>query len=115
MNEFAIANRQIGTEHPPFIIAEVGINHNGSIDTALEMIGVAKRAGAGAVKFQTFKASEFVGDSTQQFTYRSQGQQVTESMLAMFKRYELPVGAWARLRSECDRQQIIFMSTPQNR
>lgn len=115
MSEFAIANRKIGTEHPPFIIAEVGINHNGSIDTALEMIGVARRAGADAVKFQTFKASEFVSDSTQQFTYRSQGRQVTESMLAMFTRYELPVGAWARIRTECDRQQIIFMSTPQNR
>ncbi len=115
MNEFAIANRQIGTEHPPFIIAEVGINHNGSIDAALEMIGVARRAGADAVKFQTFKATEFVSDATQQFTYRSQGRQVTESMLAMFERYELPAGAWARIRGECDRQQIIFMSTPQNR
>jgi N,N'-diacetyllegionaminate synthase len=115
MNELIIAGRAIGGGQRAFIIAEVGINHNGSIDTAMQMIAVAKRAGADAVKFQTFKAGEFVGDSAQQFTYQSQGRQVTESMLAMFKRYELPVEAWGRIKSECDRQQIIFMSTPQNR
>jgi N,N'-diacetyllegionaminate synthase len=115
MNHFAIAGRSIGVDHPAFIIAEVGINHNGSVATAMEMIGVAKRAGADAVKFQTFKANEFVGDKSQQFTYRSQGRDVTESMLAMFERYELPTDAWGRIKAECDRQQIIFMSTPQNR
>jgi N,N'-diacetyllegionaminate synthase len=115
MKDLAIANRRVGADHPSFIIAEVGINHNGSIDTALKMIEIAKRAGADAVKFQTFRASEFVGDPNQQFTYRSQGRQVTESMLAMFTRYELPGAAWARIKAECDRQNIIFMSTPQNR
>jgi N,N'-diacetyllegionaminate synthase len=115
MRDFCIAGRRIGDGHPAFIIAEVGINHNGSIDAALEMIGIAKRAGADAVKYQTFKASEFVGDKTQQFTYRSQGRQITESMLTMFERHQLPVDAWARIKAECDRQQIIFMSTPQNR
>jgi N,N'-diacetyllegionaminate synthase len=115
MNHFAIAGRDISDEHPAFIIAEVGINHNGSVDTALEMIGVAKRAGSDAVKFQTFKASEFVGDQTQQFSYQSQGKQVTESMLAMFERFELPDAAWPRIKAECDRQRIVFMSTPQNR
>jgi N,N'-diacetyllegionaminate synthase len=115
MNQFAIAGRNIGDEHPAFIIAEVGINHGGSVHTALEMIGVAKQAGADAVKFQTFKASEFVGDRTQQFSYQSQGKPVTESMLAMFERFELPTDAWARIKAECDRQQIVFMSTPQNR
>jgi N,N'-diacetyllegionaminate synthase len=115
MNDFAIAGRRIGEGNPAFIVAEAGINHNGSIDSAMAMIGVAKQAGADAVKFQTFKAREFVGDKAQQFTYRSQGRQVTESMLVMFERYELPDEAWARIKAECDRQQMIFMSTPQNR
>ena len=115
MNHFSIAGKSIGDGQPAFIIAEVGINHNGSIDMALKMIGVAKKAGADAVKFQTFKAAEFVGDKSQQFTYRSQGREVTESMQAMFERCELPIDAWPRIKTECDRQQIIFMSTPQNR
>jgi len=88
MKHFSIAGQDIGDGLPAFIIAEVGINHNGSIDLAMKMIGVAKKAGADAVKFQTFKATEFVGDKSQQFTYRSQGRQVTESMQAMFQRYE---------------------------
>jgi len=99
----------------PFVVAEVGINHNGELDRALEMIHVAKNAGCDAVKFQTFKASEFVSDPAQMFTYRSQGNEVTESMLAMFKRYELPLSAWAVIKAECDSVGIQFMSTPQNR
>lgn len=113
--EILIGDRPIGPGHPPFVIAEVGINHNGKIGLAVEMIRVAKAAGADAVKFQTFKASEFVGDPHQQFTYQSQGAQVTESMLAMFERYELPREAWHQLKLECVRHSMVFMSTPQNR
>jgi sialic acid synthase SpsE len=115
MPEVVINGRPIGPAHAPFIIAEAGINHNGEPDKALEMVRVAKRAGADAVKFQTFKADEFIGDPTQTYTYRSQGNEVTESMLAMFRRHELPRDAWFAIKAECDRQDIIFMSTPQNR
>lgn len=115
MTEFSIAGRAIGADHPAFVIAEVGINHNGELAKAMEMIRVAKRAGADAVKFQTFEADKFVGDPAQPVTYRSQGKDVTESMLDMFRRYELPKSAWREIASECGRQRIIFMSTPQNR
>lgn len=99
----------------PFIVAEVGINHNGSLETALEMIEAAKRAGVDAVKFQTFRASELVANRDQLFTYRSRGREVTESMLAMFERYELPAQAWATIKQACERAGLIFFSTPQNR
>ena len=79
------------------------------------MIAVAREAGADAIKFQTFKAAEFVGDPAQTYSYRSQGRDVTESMLDMFRRYELPREAWFAIKAECDRQNIIFLSTPQNR
>jgi N,N'-diacetyllegionaminate synthase len=115
MKEILINGCAIGPGHPPFVIAEVGINHNGELSKALEMIAVAKAAGADAVKFQTFKAEEFVGDPAQMFTYRSRGQEVTESMLAMFRRYELPREAWPVISAECQRQCITFLSTPQNR
>lgn len=110
-----LGGRLVGPDCPPFVVAEVGINHNGELDRALEMIRVAAAAGCDAVKFQTFKAAEFVNDSSQMFTYRSQGREVTESMLAMFRRYELPETAWPVIKAECERSGILFFSTPQNR
>lgn len=115
MSQIAIGDRQVGSGHKPFIIAEAGINHNGEIAKALDMVRVAKQAGADAIKFQTFKAIEFVGDPAQTFTYRSQGKVVTESMLTMFRRYELPEDVWYAIKGECDKQNILFLSTPQNR
>jgi sialic acid synthase SpsE len=110
-----IGDRPVGVGHSPFVVAEVGINHNGDLGRALEMIHIAKQAGCDAVKFQTFKATEFINDPAQMFTYRSQGREVTESMLAMFQRYELPNSAWSVIKAECAMAGIRFFSTPQNR
>ena len=99
----------------PFIVAEAGINHNGELKKAYEMIEVAKIAGANAIKFQTFKAEEFCGDKDQQYTYRSQGKENTESMLEMFKRYEFSRTEWFQIKKRCDDKEILFLSTPQNR
>jgi len=110
-----INDKEITRESSPFIIAEVGINHNGEIEKAFRMIEIAKEAGADCVKFQTFKAAEFVGDPNQMFTYKSKGEEVTESMLEMFKRYEFSDDVWKSIKKKCDDVGIIFMSTPQNR
>ncbi len=115
MSQLKIANRLVGEGCPPFIVAEAGINHNGEIEKAYAMIKVAKDAGADAVKFQTFKAEEFVGDPTQTYTYKSQGKEVTESMLEMFKRYEFSREEWFLIKRKCDEEEIMFLSTPQNR
>lgn len=112
---FQIAGRSIGPNDPPYCIAEVGINHNGDLAIAKQMIEAAKAAGADAVKFQTFKAEEFCGDPNQTFTYQSQGKTLTESMLAMFKRYELPPESWGEIKIHCEAVGINFFSTPQNR
>ena len=61
-NFFKIKNKILKNFGKPFITAEVGINHNGSIKKALKMIDVAKQSGCDAVKFQTFKADEIVQD-----------------------------------------------------
>jgi len=115
MPTIQIDDRTIGPSHAPFVVAEAGINHNGDLTKALEMVRIAKEAGADAVKFQTFKADEFVGDPTQTYTYRSQGQEITEPMLDMFRRNELPRQAWFEIKKECQRLNIGFLSTPQNR
>ena len=99
----------------PFIVAEAGINHNGELVKAFEMIDVAKQSGVDAVKFQTFKAEEFCGDKKQTFTYRSQGKKITESMFEMFKRYEFSRDEWFKIKQKCDDENILFLSTPQNR
>jgi pseudaminic acid synthase len=63
MTEIHIAGRPIGSGHPPYVIAELSANHNGSLDTALQLIGVAKGAGADAVKIQTYRADTITLDS----------------------------------------------------
>lgn len=102
------------SESKPFIIAEVGVNHNGSIARAKKMILEAKKAGADAVKFQTFKADELCTDNKQLFTYFSKGKKVTEPMMKMFKRLEFPDNVWEQLSDFCKQNKIIFFSSPQN-
>ncbi len=98
-----------------FIIAEAGINHNGDIALARQMIDTARHCGADCIKFQTFKAEEFVSDPKQTYTYRSQGQQVTESMLKMFLRYQFAPDQWQEIIDYCRQVGITFCSTAQNR
>ena len=93
-----INNHVIERNSPPFIVAEAGINHNGDLEKALAMIGVAKKAGANAVKFQTFKAEELIADSNLTYTYKSQGKEVTESMLKLFKRHEFSRNEWFQIK-----------------
>jgi N,N'-diacetyllegionaminate synthase len=114
MNTVIIGTKKISEGHPPFIIAEAGINHNGDLETAFKMIDAALAAGVDAVKFQTFKAEEFCGDPSQMFTYKSQGKNITEPMLDMFKRMEFTDQQWHKIKKYCDHVGIMFLSTPQN-
>lgn len=104
----------MGGGAPPFIIAEAGINHNGDLRVAKEMIHAAKHAGADAIKFQTFKAEEFCLDPTQLFTYKSQKKIITEPMVEMFKRHEFSHNEWRELSEFSKSEDILFLSTPQN-
>jgi sialic acid synthase SpsE len=110
INNFLLANYG-----KPFIVAEAGINHNGELRKAFEMIMIAKESGVDAVKFQTYKTEEICGDKMQMFTYHSQGKEVTESMFELFKRYEFTRDEWIKIKQKCDSEDILFLSTPQNR
>ena len=109
-----IGSHEIGLARS-FVIAEAGINHNGSLEQALAMIDAAKVAGADAVKFQTFRAEEFVTDRKAVYTYHSQGRDITEPMIDLFKRHEFPASGWRAIKKKCDDTGIVFLSTPQNR
>lgn len=109
-----IGKRKIGENFPCFIIAEAGINHNGDLNIAKKMIDVAVESGVDAIKFQTFKAKEFVNNEKEIYEYESQGKKVKESMLKMFKRYEFNENDWRAISQYCKKRGIIFFSTPQN-
>ncbi len=109
---FSIGGKLVGESHAPYIIAEAGINHNGNVEIARDMISAAAAAGVDAVKFQTFKTEEFLTDKTVPYTYFSQGEEVTESMFDMFKRTELTEDQWRELKTYCDECGVDFLSTP---
>jgi N,N'-diacetyllegionaminate synthase len=115
MNKIKLTDqRSVGEGEPCLIIAEIGINHNGDVSIAKKMIDVAKESGADVVKFQTFKAKEFVSNPEATYTYKSQGKSVTESMLKMFERYEFNESQWKELFTYCQKKGILWASTPQN-
>ncbi len=95
-----------------FIVAEAGVNHNGSVDLALKMIDHAAAAGADAVKFQTFKAERLVSKNAPKAEYQKMTTGHNESQLEMIKRLELDYDAHKKLADRCLRKQIVFMSAP---
>jgi len=95
-----------------FIIAEAGVNHNGSIDLAKKMIDTAVDSGADAVKFQTFKAKNLVVESAQKAEYQKQNTNILESQFDMIKRLELDMDAHEELIAYCQQKDIMFLSTP---
>ena len=94
-----------------FVIAEAGVNHNGALDRALALIDTAADAGADAVKFQTFKASEIVapGTATAAYQQRNTGE---GDQFDMLRRLELSLADWQALAAHCNGRGIEFMSTP---
>lgn len=95
-----------------YIIAEAGVNHNGSLEMAKELVKVAKEAGADAVKFQTFKAENLVTKQAQQAAYQIENLGEASSQFAMLKKLELTYDEFVELQSFCQKEQIEFLSTP---
>ncbi len=95
-----------------FIIAEAGVNHNGSIELACELIDVASESGADAVKFQTFKAENLVSKNAEKAEYQKQTTDASESQFDMIKRLELDIDAHKKLIDYCQEKDIMFLSTP---
>ncbi|MBN3881466.1 MAG: N-acetylneuraminate synthase family protein [Nostoc sp.] len=112
MNPIRIGERLIGGGQPCFLVAEIGINHNGDIELAKKTIDAAVDAGADAVKFQNYRTEDFISDKSLTYEYISQGKTVIETQYEMFKRYELTMESLGELKAYCDRRLISFHSTP---
>lgn len=94
-----------------FVIAEAGVNHNGSVQRARELIDIAAEAGADAVKFQTFSAKELVTAAAPKAAYQVRNTGEDGAQRAMLEALELGEGAHRELKAHCDKAGIEFMSS----
>lgn len=108
MDTFDIGNRPVGPDEPTFIIAEAGSNHNGELETAKELIDVAADAGADAVKFQTFRASETYVEESGAVEYLDDGRSIYDIIESM----EMPYEWIPELHEYCTERDVLFLSTP---
>lgn len=95
-----------------FVIAEAGVNHNGSMKLAKDLIKKAVEAKADCVKFQTFKTSELVSKGAPKAKYQNSTTDPNESQAEMLRKLELKEEDFVELKRECDKNNIMFMSTP---
>ena len=112
--KISIDNRLVGNDHPVYFIADIAANHDGDLNRALELIGLAAEAGADAAKFQHFKADSIVSD----FGFRSLGGQHShqakwkKSVFEVYKDASVDLGWTPALRAECERAGIAFFTSP---
>lgn len=95
-----------------FIIAEAGVNHNGSFELAKKLVDKAVWAGADCIKFQTFNSKNLVSKNAQKAEYQKKTTDSSESQLDMLKKLELSKEEFVELRDYCNQKEIMFLSTP---
>lgn len=110
MAGFKFANREIGPEFPPLVIAEVGINHEGEYKKAIELVDAAAAAGAELVKFQCH-----ITEKEMVATDMTPGEISTEKLWDIIKRCELTEDEERRVQAHCAKKGVIYLSTPFSR
>jgi len=114
MQSIRIGRHLIGEEQPCFIIAEAGVNHNGDIDTAKNLVSAARDCGASCVKFQTFKAEQLLISNAPKAEYQLKVTDPGETQFEMLKKLELKEDDYEKLISHCEKEGILFLATPYN-
>ena len=94
------------------IIAEAGLNHNGSLKRAIKMIKIAKKCGADLIKFQTAIPSLVVIQNAKKAIYQKRNIKDNETQLKMIKQLHLPLNDYKILKKECENNAIGFLSSP---
>lgn len=106
-----IADVFLGKADRPYVIAEIGVNHNGDMALARQTIDAAVEAGADCVKFQAFDADEFMGDKDVEYEYETAEGVVRESMYSMFKRLELSAEGHAELMNYAAEKGVEYLAS----
>ena len=114
MNDFNIGGVCLNSASPVFIIAEAGVNHNGNLEMAKNLVTEAKKAGADCIKFQTFKAERVVSNDAPKANYQNLTTDPKETQLEMLKKCELKYEYHPILKKMCEDLGILFLSTPYN-
>tara|TARA_R110002049_G_scaffold51245_4_gene145072 strand:- start:11537 stop:12592 length:1056 start_codon:yes stop_codon:yes gene_type:complete len=114
MKSIKINNTTISSTNPCYIIAEAGVNHNGSLDLAIDLVRKAKEIGANCVKFQTFKAESVITKKAPKAKYQLEVTDPGESQFEMLKKLELSYDDYFSIIEECKKRNITFLSTPYN-
>ena len=94
------------------IIAEAGVNHNGSLRTALRLVKEAKKSNADYVKFQIFKAENVVTKKASKSNYQKKHPKDKETQYQMIKKFELPYDNFRIIKKECSKHKIKFLCSP---
>ena len=110
MQEIVIENRHVGPDCPPFVIAEVGINHEGNFDKAIQMVDAAVAAGADCVKFQCH-----ITEDEMIPTDMTPGEISKEKLWDIIKRCELTADEERAVQAHCRKKNILYLSTPFSR
>ena len=105
-----IRDRELGGDKPVYIIAEAGVNHNGSIELAKKLVDVASELGADAVNFQTFRADLIVTEDSEKAEYQKKDSDVTH--FNMLRNLELSDENFKELKDYCNTKRVEFLSTP---
>ena len=110
-NFITLGSRTVGSRSKPYVIAEIGVNHEGSMDQAKRLIDQAKQGGADAAKFQSYKAGTLA--SKQSPSYWDTTKEPTRSQYALFQKYDsFGPDEYRALAEHCRQTGIEFLSTP---
>ena len=111
-NQIVLGEKIIEKDSPIFIIAEAGVNHNGSMEIAKKLIDVACEAKVDAIKFQTFNPDDLVTEDATMCSYQEKNIGEKDSQLSMLKKINLDYECFKELKKYCDEKKILFLSTP---
>ena len=113
--DIKIKDRYVGKSQPALIIAEVGVNHNGSIERGFELIDKAAKAGADVIKFQTYKASQITTKKAKRYWSESLNTDKNGTQFDTFSKLDsMGIDGFKAFKKRCEEKNVIFTSTPFN-